>query len=524
MSNVKILDCTLRDGGYINDWKFGKKTIKDVIDNLEDANIDIIETGFIRNIEHSEDSSVFSSVEQIKDLIGVKKSNTLYAVMIEQHNYVEQLIPEYDRMSVDLIRLTFRKNEWKEAKKSIKSLIEKGYKVCVQPVGTASYDDKHLLNLIKDVNDLNPYAFYLVDTLGIMYRNDMRKFFYLIDNNLSKNIHLGFHSHNNLQMSFSNAQEMIRINNKRNIIIDTSCYGMGRGVGNLTTELFADYINKNISQRYSLIPILNIVDKYLMSIYAEHRWGYDLPYFLSATVMCHPNYASHLMKKETLGIEKIEKILSLIPTEKRSEYDSELIENIYHQMQNYDIDDIQSYRELKKMIIGKDVVIMGSGSSIVTHENEITKRLNDKFIISTNFIPTNYSTDAVFVSNEKRLGIMNLSSVKKILSTSNLMNEISSAMFFNYSSLLGEGDSSDNAGAMLIRILKKAGVKKIFLVGFDGFDVDSSTNYAVPTYKKSLDYDAAKKKNEDISKQLKLALNGVNYEVLTPTKYEINNI
>ena len=95
---------------------------------------------------------------------------------------------------------------------------------------------------------------------------------------------------------------------------------------------------------------------------------------------------------------------------------------------------------------------------------------------------------------------------------------------FNYSSLLGEGDASDNAGAMLIRILKNSGVKKVLLAGFDGFDVDSSINYAVNTFKKSLDYNTAKKKNEDISKQLKLALSGVNYEIITPTKYEIGNI
>ena len=92
---------------------------------------------------------------------------------------------------------------------------------------------------------------------------------------------------------------------------------------------------------------------------------------------------------------------------------------------------------------------------------------------------------------------------------------------FNYSSLLGEGDASDNAGAMLIRILNRVGVKKLFIAGFDGFDVDSSMNYAIETYKKSMDYDTVNKKNIDISKQLKLALRGMDYEFITPTKYDI---
>ena len=103
-------------------------------------------------------------------------------------------------------------------------------------------------------------------------------------------------------MSFANAQEMIRLNRERTIIIDSSCYGMGRGVGNLATELITDYINNNLGQKYSLTPILNIVDKYIMPIYAQQRWGYDLPYFLSATYKCHPNYAAHLIRKETISI------------------------------------------------------------------------------------------------------------------------------------------------------------------------------------------------------------------------------
>nr|WP_288723701.1 aldolase catalytic domain-containing protein [uncultured Sellimonas sp.] len=524
MNNVKVLDCTLRDGGYINHWKFGKKTIKAIVDNLVSANIDIVETGFIRNVEYEENSSVFSSVDQIKEVITPKVQGTLYAAMIEQQNYDGNLISNYDGSSIDMIRLTFHKAEWEETKKTIKELMAKGYKVCVQPVGTVAYEDQALLNLLRDVNEIKPYAFYLVDTLGVMYRHDMRRLFYLIDNNLSQDICLGFHSHNNLQMSFANAQEMVRLNHKRTVIVDASCYGMGRGVGNLSTELFIDYINNNIEQKYSLIPILNIVDKYLMPIYAEQRWGYDLPYFLSATAKCHPNYAAYLLQKETLGIEKIEKLLSLIPKDKRNEYNAELIETLYLKMQAFDVDDSAAYKELKRKIDGKEVVILGSGSSIVKDKEKIQNIIKDKYVISTNFIISNYKIDALFISNDKRLGTLDLNSIGQVLAVSNLKDDIRNGLIFNYASLLGEGDASDNAGAMLIRVLKNAGVKKIYLAGFDGFEIDASVNYAVQTYKKSLDYDTAKKKNEDISKQLKLALSGVDYEVLTETKYEIGSI
>lgn len=520
MKDIKILDCTLRDGGYINDWNFGQNNIKHIIEDLEKAKIDIIECGFIRNEEFNKDKSIFSSMQDLAKTIYPKKDGILYAIMIEQHNRVENLIPKYDGLAADIIRVTFRKKEWSEAKETVRKLIKKGYKVCVQPVGTVTYDDESLLNLIKDVNLLNPYAFYLVDTLGICYRHDMRKFFYFIDGNLSQNICLGFHSHNNLQMSFSNAQEMIRLTTHRKLIIDSSCYGMGRGVGNLATELFADYINNNIQQKYPLTPILNIVDKFLMPIYAKQKWGYDLPYFLSATYKCHPNFASYLLRKETLDIEGIEKILSLIPMNKRSEFDQHLISELYLQYQNCEIDDSDDLSKLSDFIGGRSVVIIGPGATILKYNKEINEIKKDKLAISTNFIPTNFEIDIVFISNAKRLAnIGSLKNIGLVISTSNL--NVPNSLVFNYSSLLGEGNALDNAGAMLIKLLKRANVGKIYLAGFDGFDIDPSFNYAVDQYKKFLDYDTANFKNINISKQLRLALTGVNYEFITPTKYEI---
>lgn len=521
MNTTRILDCTLRDGGYINNWKFGHDTIRSIVSHLEDAGIDIIECGFIRDEEYDPDASVFSSMDQVATMIAPKRENVLYAIMIEHHNHVDEKIPVNDGRGADIIRITFRRNEWEEVKPVVRQLISKGYKVCVQPVGTATYDDWSLLKLINDVNEIKPYAFYLVDTLGMMYRHDMRRFFYLIDNNLSKDICLGFHSHNNLQMSFANAQEMMRLAKRREVIVDTSCYGMGRGVGNLATELFADYINMTVEPRYSLTPILNIVDQYLMSIYAEQRWGYDLPFFLAATVKCHPNYAAHLMKKETIGIAKIEKILNLIPRENRSEYNAKLIEQLYLCFQNCDIDDAQALTELQKHVEAKEVIIIGPGSSIIKHSVAI-KEISDRcFAVTTNFVSSLFSADAVFISNDKRLNSMELEAEKCILATSNLKEEVKNALIFNYSAYLGEGEASDNAGAMLIRILKAAGAKKIYLAGFDGFDVDASENYAISSYKKTIDYKTAAKKNTNISKQLRQALSGVEYEIITPTKYEI---
>ena len=97
MSDVKLLDCTLRDGGYINNWAFGQHRIKGIIDNLAESRIEIVECGFIRRVRKDLDSSVFCSMQQMSEVIRPKKSSTQYAVMIEQHNHVDEEIPKSSR-------------------------------------------------------------------------------------------------------------------------------------------------------------------------------------------------------------------------------------------------------------------------------------------------------------------------------------------------------------------------------------------------------------------------------------------
>lgn len=526
MNRISILDCTLRDGGYVNDWEFGKSTIQGIISNLTDAGIDIIECGFLRDESYREDSSVFSCVTQIAPMIAPKKADSLYVAMIALGEIAPERILPCDGTSIDGIRLTFHKHQWTEAKQMAMQLMDKGYKVFVQPVGTTAYSDEELLRLIADVNALFPYAFYLVDTLGILYRHDLLRLFYLVDHNLDRQIKIGFHSHNNLQLSFANAQELLRLNAKRDVILDASVYGMGRGVGNLATELLAEYINVNIEQQYRISPLLTIADQYLMSIFVEQGWGYALPYFLSAVEKCHPNYAAYLLKKETLSVEDISKILSLLPSEKRDLYNPELIEEFYLSYQSCQIDDAQTIAAITAAIDGRPVLILGPGASLSTSEQQIQHYIEEHgaYTISVNFYHPRLKEDLLFISNRKRLELLKKEITKfhNIIATSNLLHEFpTQTMIVNYSSYLGESRAADNAGTMLIRMLSKAGVTELAIAGLDGFDVDTSSNYYISSYKNVIDRNSAEQKNADISKQLKLALRDISYTLLTPTRYEI---
>ena len=245
MSKIRLLDCTLRDGGYCNDWIFGKNNIHKIIKGLLEANIDIIECGYIsQKKEFNIDRTQYTSFKQIGEYIPQNREGKIFVGMINYGEYNIDDIPQYDGMSVEGIRVAFHKREMENALEFCKKLKEKGYKVFVQGMVSLSYTDEEFIDLIKKVNNFEPYAFYIVDSFGMMKEKDLIRLFYTVEHNLSDKVHVGFHSHNNMQLAYSNCLSLTQVQSNRSIIIDASVYGMGRGAGNLNTELFTEYLNE----------------------------------------------------------------------------------------------------------------------------------------------------------------------------------------------------------------------------------------------------------------------------------------
>ena len=233
MKSVKLLDCTLRDGGYVNNWEFGIENIKTVIHQLTAANIEIIECGFLTLDMHNDNFTLFGNINLIGKYLPDQKNGAMYVAMINCGELDVSNIPLCRETKLDGLRLAFHKKDIVKAIKDCAILIEKGYKLFVQPMVSLSYTDIEFIELIEMVNKQNPFAFYIVDSFGVMNGSDLMRLFTLTDHNLKETISIGYHSHNNLQMAFSNSQQLIQRNSRRNIILDSSIMGMGRGAGNL---------------------------------------------------------------------------------------------------------------------------------------------------------------------------------------------------------------------------------------------------------------------------------------------------
>ena len=331
MDNIKILDCTLRDGGSLTNWIFGRERILNIFQQLNNAHIDIVELGFIdNNADENKESSLNSSnkyFDTISSEITDKICSSVAMIDLEKYDFGKFNFTESKNLNG--IRVMFTKDKIKEAIEITEKLNNLNYKVSLNPVSVTSYSDSELSNLIKQVNNVKPERFYIVDTYGLMDINQTLKYFRLINDNLSDRIEIGYHSHNNLQLSFANAISIINENKNRNIVIDSSLYGMGKRAGNTPTELIANYLNNSCGKNYDINIINNIIETIILPLHNYFNWGYSMTHYLAAENKCHSDYVTYLRNEKKLSFSEITNILNQIPYDKKLKFDKNYLENFF---------------------------------------------------------------------------------------------------------------------------------------------------------------------------------------------------
>lgn len=482
MKNIKLLDCTLRDGGYINNWEFGYHTIKDIIKKLVESQVEYVEVGFLRNCEYNKNAAVYRNCEDIKNVLPENKGNTMFTAMALHNKYDINQLEDYDGKTIDALRVTFHDYDIDEGLAYIEKAIAKGYKVFANPINIMGYSDEMILSLLKRINAMKPYAFSIVDTFGSMMKEDLMRIYSLVEHNLDKSIVIGLHLHENLAMSYSLAQDFISMKaSGRACVIDASMFGMGRSPGNLCMELIMDYMNKTQGSIYNVNPVLDGIDDHIAKLKQIEAWGYSTAYALSAKYNLHRNYAEFLLGKGRLRAKQINQILASIEDNKKTAYDEEYAELLYEKFQNHEIQDEALIEKLKENLSGKKVLILAPGSSIID-EKETIKAFIDKeapIVISANFKSEEYRQDYVFCSNAMRYeALKDKKGEFCLLITSNLLDVCDEEEnVLNFTELsFDEMGSCDNCVVMLIKLLIRLGVAQVYTAGFDGYKAEGG-NY-----------------------------------------------
>lgn len=517
----KLLDCTLRDGGYINNWNFGYKTIRSIIQKLVETEVDYIEIGFLRNCIYDENATLFNNIAEAKRVLPSKCGNSKFTLMALHNLYDISKLEDYDG-TIEAIRVTFHNYDIDEGLQFVKRAMEKGYKVFCNPINIMGYSDAELLQLIDKVNQIHPYAFSIVDTFGSMMKNDLLRIYSLVEHNLNNSIRLGLHLHENLGLSYSLAQNFIEMCSAgREAVIDGSLFGMGRVPGNLNIELIMDYMNRYQGRNYNLNPAYDAINDYIEDFKSIEAWGYSTAYALSAKYNLHRNYSEYLLSKGTLHSKDINLILAKIEEGKKAAYDKAYIEELYKEYQNVAYDDQEDKQKLTQYINERKILILAPGYSLKSHKELIENFISQEkpCIISTNYDDQEFGASLNFYTNLRRYDqYVQDDNNKSVIVTSNLIeNAPQASLKFNYYSLAcDESGFCDNCTIMLLRLLESIDVKEVYLAGFDGFS-DNGNNYA---YEKH--YTGRRKSqqaNKIIAEQMMRLSHKIKLHLLTPSRY-----
>ena len=529
-SHIKLLDCTLRDGGYVNDWKFGHNNAISMLERLVSANIDIIEIGFLdQRRSYDIERSIMPSTDCVEKIYGnVDKRNAMIVGMIDYGTCgIENLQPCKDSY-LDGIRVIFKKHIMHEAIAFCKQVKDLGYKVFTQAVSITSYSDEELLELMSLVNELEPYAVSMVDTYGLLHKGNLMHYFSLMDQHLKPEIGLGYHSHNNFQLAYSNCIEVLKYKTDRTIVVDGTLYGMGKSAGNAPIELLGMHLNEEYGKDYDVNQMLEAIDGNIMKIYKETPWGYNMFFYVAASNHCHPNYVKFLMDKHTLSIKSVNEILEWIEPEKKLLYDQSHIEKLYLKYQAKECDDTKDREALQNIIAVKNILILGPGTTIQTHAKEIKEFYdqNHPVVIAINHLPEVCPVDYVFLSNPRRyIRLINALKVHadsgvKVIATSNVTNaEDAFDYTVNNEKLLDkEAVVIDYSFVMLLRLLKALQPKQVVCAGADGY-ATTGANYA----DEEMEYWFTSRKADVLNQYVRDALQQMASELdvsfLTPSHY-----
>lgn len=542
MKDIKLLDCTLRDGGYVNDWEFGHNNISSIFERLVDTDVEMIEVGFLderrpfdinRTImpDAIDTNKVFGSIEKRPEIVDA---------MIDFGTCTLPHIQPASETFIDCIRVIFKEHLMYDALEFCGELKKLGYLATAQLVSVTTYTDEKLKKLCDLANKVKPYAVSMVDTYGLLTPEKLIHIYSVLDKYLDPDIYIGFHAHNNFQLAYANARafvdfvpedpEELENFNKRGILVDATLFGMGKSAGNCPLELLAMHLNEHHEKHYKINPMLEAIDESIMDFYAKNPWGYKTYFYLCALNKCHPNYVKQFQKKVNLSVSDVNNILGEIePEPKKLLYDAEIGERTYDDYSSQYLFDGDSYERLSKDLKGRDILLIGPGKNIQLQNDKVRNYIEEKkpAIISINYIPGEFNVDYVFVTNSHRYLTLtdSLLEIKnrevKIIATTNVSSKNKPFDFVVMREPLLEANEKikDNSFLMLLKVLKNCGVTEISCAGFDGYS-DVEDNYFNPRMEYSFIKQEALHLNQHIRQALVTDFSSMKINFITYSRYQ----
>ena len=485
--NIKILDCTLRDGGYYNNWNFNNKLVNEYISSINQSNIDVVEIGF-RFLKKNNNGTFANTKENIINKINFRK-NLEIALMINSSdldfskNYKKQLSKYFlnkKKSKISVIRFATHLKDIKKVVPHIKYLKKNGYKIAVNLMQIDKVKNSSLSEVLKLLTEIKSVdVFYFADSFGNLNPQNIEKICRNIKNNWTKDF--GFHAHDNCGFALQNCLSAINHGAKW---IDSTIQGMGRGAGNVSTEDLLCSIQEYQNFKYDTKPIFQLSQNSFKSLKEKYKWGKSLYYHLSAKFNIHPSYIQELLIDDRYNHDEIINIIYSLKNLKSVSYSPIKLQNIIEEKINF-----KSAWNASGWCKNKNILILGQGQSIKKNKNLITnfikknkckvislninERIESKFI--NKYVACNETrmlidyrkylkiNNKLILPTDRLKKILGKSTPRKVKNYGMIIKKNSYKVFKNYCEL---PKSLVFGYAVSICIAGEA--KKIYLAGFDG--------------------------------------------------------
>lgn len=497
IKNVKVIDCTLRDGGHLNNWGFSTDFAARVVSAVSETNLPYIEVGYVSTKGTFPGAGKWRYSEE-KDLRAVVPSDvqTKIAVMGDIGKIRKEDFLPKDESIVDIVRLAFYPGHAEEAIVLGHELLDMGYEVYLNLMGIVCYTKPELEDTIRLLFDCRVPNVVVSDSFGSLMPSQVQDLVRLFAKGTGKKV--GYHAHNNLEMAFANSMAAVEAGAAS---IDATVYGMGRGAGNLPLEVILAYLYHTENVPVNLVPLLELIETDFVKLKQELKWGYHLHYMISGLLKCHPNYASALLEEYKMDMTSVWANLVEISRKNPVKYDKKLLAEVVGN--KFRQTGLQVPRTEYSLLApgtadigtppyanrhrGRDFLVLGNGPSLKENAGRIKEfaHKNNLVVLGANYLQGLIEPDyhafnhlgrfckyAKFVSPESRLLVGSYISDRVVRQYTD--REYERLPYINLPSKFGikDGVIESNCGTVSVLLIGTAivmGANRIYVAGLDGY-------------------------------------------------------
>ena len=291
--NLKILDCTIRDGGICNEWQFSPNFVRSTFQALRASGIDYMEVGYrTKEGVFSEDDVGpwrFCREEALADVL--EESDMRISTMVDIGRIQKEDIPAANDTLIDVVRIATYAHQLDEAQIILDHCLEQGYETFMNVMAVSTLTPSEIDDFLQKLARSGTHNVAIVDSFGSLFPHHITQLVAQYRAQLGPDINIGVHCHNNQQQAFANSIAAIHAGVD---FVDATLHGMGRGAGNCPLELLLLYLEE---PRYDVRPILPLLEDFA-NLKDDLRWGYQLPYAMTGHYNLHPRSGIDKMRTQ----------------------------------------------------------------------------------------------------------------------------------------------------------------------------------------------------------------------------------